>query len=138
LLDIEHRQLGPRAVVVFRDSGVFDTRDVRSEAIQIGTGQKPAPGAKTAKPMLGAREQIGMRDFLIDLPTGAPHRADEAAIDVAQAQQCARDLSALMTRAPQERSGRQRRGAAQLSPHETGRKASLGWRRPERDFTREG
>jgi signal transduction histidine kinase len=121
LLDIEHRQLGPRAVVVFRDSGVFAARDLRDEGIELSTGQKPAPGAKAAKPKLGAREQIGlklcqhivalhggqlreeeedgMRNFLVDLPTGAPHRADEAAIDVAQAQQYARDLSALMNRA---------------------------------------
>ena len=136
LLDIEHRQLGPRAVVVFRDSGVFSARDVRSEGIEMGASQKPGPGAKTAKPRLGAREQIGlklcqhivalhggqlreeeedgMRNFLIDLPTGAPHRADEAAIDVAQAQQYARDLSALMTRA-RRKNAQAGSGAAQPS-----------------------
>jgi signal transduction histidine kinase len=121
LLDIEHRQLGPRAMVVFRDSGVFSARDVRNEGVELGSGRKPAKGAAAAHPVLAAREQIGLklcqhivalhggqlreededglRNFLIDLPTGAPHRADEAAIDVAQAQQYARDLSALMTRA---------------------------------------
>ena len=130
LLDIEHRQLGPRALVVFRDSGVFSARDLRNEGVELSTGRKPAKGQPAAQPVLAASEQIGLklcqhivslhggqlreeeedgrRNFLIDLPTGAPHRADEAAIDVAQAQQYARDLSALMTRA--------RRKSAQPAP----------------------
>ena len=134
MLDIERRQLGPRAVVVFRDSGVFSARDQRNDGIALGNGQKPVAGAKAAKPKLGAREQIGlklcrhivalhrgplreeeeagMRNFLVDLPTTAPHRADEAAIDVAQAQQCAGDLSALMNRA-RRKNAKTGSGAAQ-------------------------
>jgi hypothetical protein len=134
LLDIEHRQLGPRAVVVFRDSGAFTASDVRTDGIQLDSGRKPVKGAPAAKPGLGAREQIGLklcqhivalhggqlreeeedglRNFVIDLPTGAPHRAEEAAIDVAQAQQYARDLSALMTRA-RRKNAQAGNGAAQ-------------------------
>lgn len=121
LLDIEHRQLGPRAVVVFRDSGVFAARDVRDGGVELGGGKPPAAGAKAARPAtMAAREQIGLklcqhivglhggqlreeeedglRNFVIDLPTGAPHRNDTGALDIAQAQQYAKDLAALMTR----------------------------------------
>jgi hypothetical protein len=47
------------------------------------------------------REEMedGLRNFLIDLPTGAPHRSDSAQLDIAQAQRYARDLAALMARA---------------------------------------
>lgn len=136
LLDIEHRQLGPRAIVVFRDSGVFSARNVRSEGVELDSGRKAVKGAPAVKPVLAVRDQIGLklcqhivalhggqlreeeedglRNFLIDLPTGAPHRADEAAIDVAQAQQYARDLSALMTRA-RRKNTQAGNGAAQPS-----------------------
>lgn len=91
LLDVEHRQLGPRAVVVFRDSGVFAGRE------QIGL--------KLCQHIVGLhgghlREEVedGVRNFVIDLPSGAPHRSDTAALDIAQAQQYAKDLAALMIR----------------------------------------
>ena len=109
---------------------------MRNEGVELGAARKPVKGAPAAKPMLAAREQIGLklcqhivalhggqlreeeedglRNFLIDLPTGAPHRADEAAIDVAQAQQYARDLSALMTRA-RRKNAQAGNGAAQPS-----------------------
>ncbi len=47
------------------------------------------------------REEIdhGVRTFMIDLPTGAPYRADTTQLDIAQAQQYAKDLAALMARA---------------------------------------
>jgi len=41
----------------------------------------------------------GVRTLMIDLPTGAPHQPDQSQLDVAQAQQYARDLAALMARA---------------------------------------
>lgn len=117
MLDIEHRQLGPRAMVVFRDCGVFAAR--RPEGVELqGTGKgKGAP----RRPPLTAQEQIGFklcqhivalhggqlreededgqRNFLIDLPTGAPARSDQSQLDIAQAQRYAQDLAALMTRA---------------------------------------
>ena len=40
----------------------------------------------------------GQRNFLIDLPTGAPFRNEATAMDIAQAQVYARDLAALMAR----------------------------------------
>ena len=40
----------------------------------------------------------GQRNFLIDLPTGAPFRTEVSAADIAQAQAYARDLAALMAR----------------------------------------
>ena len=117
-IDIEHRQMGPRAMVVFRDSGLFAPHS--ADAVEM-------PGAKGRPPRLAAREHIslklcqhivslhggqlreededGVRLFLIDLPTGAPARADNHELDIAQAQQYARDLAALMARA------RNRRGA---------------------------
>lgn len=110
-LVIEHRQMGPRALLVFRDCGVF--------AASIG-GIDLGSGAPKGKAPVGARERIGFqlcrhildlhggqlreevedgaRHFLIDLPTGAPARSTDAQIDIAQAQRYARDLAALMAR----------------------------------------
>ena len=116
-LEIEHRQMGPRALVVFRDCGAF-----APPATQDAVSMPAAPrGRPAAAPRLAARDQIGLklcrhivslhggqlreeeegglRNFLIDLPTGAPHRNDHSQLDVAQAQQYARDLAALMSRA---------------------------------------
>jgi light-regulated signal transduction histidine kinase (bacteriophytochrome) len=116
-LEIEHRQMGPRALVVFRDCGAF-----APPATQDAVSMPAAPrGKPAAAPRLAARDQIGLklcrhivslhggqlreeeegglRNFLIDLPTGAPHRNDHSQLDVAQAQQYARDLAALMSRA---------------------------------------
>jgi signal transduction histidine kinase len=115
-LDIEHVQMGPRAVIIFRDCGVFAAR--HDDAVDLPA---PAKGAKASPPRLKARDQIGLKlcqhivqlhggqlreeeddgvhNFLIDLPTGAPSHADQSPIGVAQAQIYARDLSALMSRA---------------------------------------
>lgn len=117
-IDIEHRQMGPRALVLFRDSGLFAPR--AADAVEL-------PGARSAPAAAGlpAREHIslklcqhivslhggqlreetedGLRNFLIELPTGAPHRDDQSQLDIAQAQQYARDLAALMTRARTQR-----------------------------------
>lgn len=117
MLDIEHRQLGPRAMVVFRDCGVFAAR--RPDGVELSSSGKSKVGAKHAP--LSAQEQIGFklcqhivslhggqlreededgqRNFLIDLPTGAPARNDQSQLDIAQAQRYAHDLAALMTRA---------------------------------------
>lgn len=115
-LDIEHRQMGPRAMVIFRDCGVFVPREVRESGSPLGRGPKTS-----ARSGLSARDQIGLklcqhivslhggqlreeeedgaRNFLIELPTGAPHRNDQSQLDVAQAQRYATDLAALMSRA---------------------------------------
>ncbi len=118
-LHIEHRQMGPRALIVFRDCGAFAAPD--ASAIAMPSSGR---GARAGAPRLAARDQIGlelcrhvlalhggqlreeredgMRNFLIELPTGAPFRADQASIDVAQVQQYAHDLAALMARARQQ------------------------------------
>jgi hypothetical protein len=116
-LTIEHRQLGPRALIVFRDCGAF-AAPVADDVPLGATGGRTASARPAAR--MDARDQIGLelcrhivalhggqlreehedglRNFLIDLPTGAPFRADQAAIDVAQVQQYARDLAELMAR----------------------------------------
>ena len=48
----------------------------------------------------------GQRNFLIDLPTGAPFRPEATAADIAQAQVYARDLAALMARRRDARSNK--------------------------------
>ena len=118
-LDIEHRQMGPRALVVFRDCGVFASRSARRAGVEM---PRSAPGS-AARPT--AREQIGLKlcahvvalhgghlgeeeadgllNFLIELPTGAPQRGSaDQALDVAQAQQYAKDLAALISRSRQK------------------------------------
>ncbi len=116
-LVIEHMQLGPRARIVFRDSSVFAA--LSSDAVAMPS---PAKGTKPAARRLSANDQIGfklcqhivslhggqlreenedgLRNFLIDLPTGAPHRnTAQSQIDVAQAERYAADLATLMARA---------------------------------------
>jgi K+-sensing histidine kinase KdpD len=119
-LEIEHRQLGPRAVIVFRDCGVFAHRAENSIELKgsVAKGQAATRGR--------ARDQIGLKlcqhilalhggqlrdeqedgecNFVIDLPTGAPHHSEESQLDIAQAQRYASDLAALMARA-RHRSG---------------------------------
>lgn len=129
LLDIEHRQLGPRAMVVFRDCGVFAARSARPGAVDMPHNKAAEKAA--AKPQLQAKELIGfrlcqhivalhggqlreeeedgLRNFLIELPTGAPHRNEQPQLDIAQAQVYARDLAALMTRS-------RKRKAAEAAP----------------------
>lgn len=116
-LDIEHRQLGPRALIVFRDCGAFAVRDVNAVALPSHAAAKgaPEPARMRARDQIGLKlcqhivslhggqlreeEEDGLRNFLIDLPTGAPHRNDQSQLDIAQAQQYARDLAELMARA---------------------------------------
>jgi hypothetical protein len=127
-LDIVHRQLGPRALLVFRDCGVFAQRDDQALALQTQGAHKgpgPSPDARlSAREYIGLKlcrhivnlhggelreeEEDGLRNFLIDLPTGAPHRAEKGQLDIAQAQRYASDLAALMARA--------RKNAAPESP----------------------
>lgn len=111
-LNIEHVQMGPRALIIFRDCGVFAPRQANSLDLPNG------PSAPVRQ--LDGHDQIGLKlcqhivslhggqlreekedgacNFLIDLPTGAPHRADQSQIDIAQAQHYARDLAALMAK----------------------------------------
>jgi signal transduction histidine kinase len=114
-LEIEHRQMGPRALVVFRDCGVFGAAS--GLAVDMPHAEKPRAVAapSRARDQIGLKlcqhivslhggqlreeEEDGLRNFLIDLPTGAPHRDDHAQLDIAQAQRYAHDLAALMARA---------------------------------------
>jgi len=112
-LNIEHVQMGPRAMIVFRDCGVFASR--RVDAVQMPDAPRRTAPRLTAHDEIGLKlcqhivslhggqlreeEEDGLRNFLIDLPTGAPHRIGVEQIDVAQAQHYAKDLAALMARA---------------------------------------
>lgn len=124
LLEIEHRQMGPRALIVFRDCGVFAARSTTAPGVPM-KAQARAADATSKDGVPGAREQIGLklcqhivslhgghlreehddgqRNFLIDLPTGAPHQDANPQMDMAQAQRYASDLAALMTRARHRR-----------------------------------
>lgn len=124
MLDIEHRQMGPRALIVLRDSGAFVA--AKSEATPMETG--PRAGSAAGAVRLASRDMIGLklcqqvvaqhggqlreehddgqRNFLIDLPTGAPFRNEATAMDIAQAQVYARDLAALMARRRDSRAAR--------------------------------
>ena len=122
-LDIELRQMGPRVLIVFRNSGMWPA--AARQAVLLNDGQaRLAPNAPRrvappidAKDLIGLHlseriirlhggllreehDDLGLRNFLIDLPTGAPGRlgGDDAAMDAAQAQRYAADLSALMAR----------------------------------------
>jgi signal transduction histidine kinase len=134
MLDIEHRQLGARAMVVFRDCAVFAAR--RLDGVELPASKKSKTAAAT-RPLLLAKEQIGFklcqrivslhggqlreeedgqRNFLIDLPTGAPARNDQSQLDIAQAERYAHDLAALMTRARVRRETANARDAVSGKP----------------------
>ena len=126
-LDIELRSMGPRVLIVFRNSGMWPARAVNAQMLNDGQARRAPGGARptvNAKDLIGLhlceriigllggqlREEVddGMRHFLIDLPTGGPHReVHDAAMESAQAQRYAADLSALMAR---------RRAAAPAKP----------------------
>jgi len=119
-IDIELRQMGSRVLVVFRNSGMWAALAREAVILNDADNRVPAkPGAP--RPTVDPKDLIGLhlceriislhggqlreevdgtlRNFLIDLPTGAPHReSHDAAMDSAQAQRYAADLSALMAR----------------------------------------
>lgn len=120
-LDIELRQMGPRVLIVFRNSGMWPA--AAREAVVLNDAQARRTDAPRrvampieAKDLIGLHlceriirlhggllreeaDELGLRNFLIDLPTGAPGReGDGHALDAAQAQRYAADLSALMAR----------------------------------------
>jgi len=121
-LEIEHHQMGPRALIVFRDCGVFAKNSAPAIELPHHAGKPKAAPRRAARDHIGFKlcqhivalhggqlrdeDEDGVHNFLIDLPTGAPHRNENPQLDIAQAQQYARDLAALMARA------RQRRAAA--------------------------
>ncbi len=114
-LTIEHKQMGPRALIIFRDSGVFASNVPGAEALpRTGQRNRGRPesrgrdyiGLRLARQIvalhggaLREENEAGVRNFLIDLPTGAPHRTEQGQLDIAQAQRYAKDLAALMARA---------------------------------------
>ena len=124
-LDIELRQMGPRVLIVFRNSGMWPA--AARNAVMLNDAKAGKTGAVAAKPrgavaplaakdLIGLhlceriirlhggllreeQDDLGLRNFLIDLPTGAPGRdGHDATMDAAQAQRYAADLSALMAR----------------------------------------
>lgn len=126
-LDIELRQMGPRILIVFKNSGMWPARASDATLLADPNAEQPAQGkAETvkappppnAKDLIGFHlcqrilslhggqlredEEDGLRNFLIDLPTGAPYHAEDAAMDAAQAQRYAADLALLMARRRQK------------------------------------
>ena len=99
--------LDPRARVFHLDVG---------EGVGAAKGTEPAARRLRANDHIGLKlcqhivslhggqlreeNEDGLRNFLIDLPTGAPHRnTEQSQIDVAQAERYAADLAALIARA---------------------------------------
>ena len=130
-LDIELRQMGPRILIVFRNSGMWPSRADNARVLATPadkapkkaeaakpSGQKGGSPQQSAKDLIGLHlcqrilslhggqmgeeEEDGLRNFLIDLPTGAPYMAETTALDAAQAQRYAADLAVLMARRRQK------------------------------------
>jgi hypothetical protein len=121
-LDLELRQMGPRVLIVFRNSGMWPAAERNAVLLNDGHARPAVNKARNAAPQVNAKDLIGLhlceriirlhggllreelddaglRNFLIDLPTGAPGReGHDMAMDAAQAQRYASDLSALMAR----------------------------------------
>jgi len=114
-LTIDHTQMGPRALIVFRDSGVFASSEPGAEALPRSGRRERSLRGPQGRDYIGLRlarqivalhggalreeNEDGVRNFIIDLPTGAPHRVEQSQLDIAQAQRYAADLAALMARA---------------------------------------
>ncbi|MDE2431532.1 MAG: PAS domain-containing protein [Burkholderiales bacterium] len=129
-LDIELRQMGPRVLIVFRNSGMWPMRQDDATLLADPNAQPqtsdrsksaarpPAPPPPNAKDLIGLHlcqcivglhggqlreeDEDGLRNFLIDLPTGAPYRSMDQSMDAAQAQRYAADLAVLMSRRRQK------------------------------------
>lgn len=115
-LDIEHCQMGTSAMVIFHDCDVFVPPEVHDGGTPLGAASGAAPRTGlSARDQLGLNlcrhilslhggqlheeEEDGVRNFVIELPTGAPHHDDQNQLAVAQAQRYASDLAALKLRA---------------------------------------
>ncbi len=121
-LDIELRQMGPRVLIVFRNSGMWPAAangaiTLNDAKVRLATGSgRVGPPPLGAKDLIGLKlceriirlhggllreevDDLGLRNFLIDLPTGAPGRdVDVTALNAEQVQRYAADLAALMSR----------------------------------------
>lgn len=101
-LRVELRQNGSLAGLVFRDTAMFS-----AEAAPGGPAGAPqALSWQLCRRILAlhggqmhAEDGSGVRNFMVELPTGAPFQPENGGLDAAQAQQYARDLAALMARA---------------------------------------
>jgi hypothetical protein len=120
-IDIEYHQMGARGLIVFRDSGLF--APPRKQATAMDLLVRPVRVDAEGEKQLSARDLIGLRlckyiveqhggqlreehdgvqrNFLIDLPTGAPAQTSTPELDLLQAQQYAKDLAALVARRKQ-------------------------------------
>jgi signal transduction histidine kinase len=110
--EVEHRQVGSRAHIVFLDSRAFAAArpgivpaGSPSAAARDGIGLKLCQhiaalhGGQLRDEVSGERHH-----FVIDLPSGAPHRLERPELDIAQAQAYAQDLAALMARGRKRKS----------------------------------
>ncbi|MBB5017253.1 signal transduction histidine kinase [Chitinivorax tropicus] len=118
-LEIERRQMGPRLMVGFRNCGLFNNVKARAGSAMLeAKGNDPAQSYQVISPssadlvglhlcqriielhggVLREDKEDGDTNFVIDLPCGAPYRAQHAEIDAMQAQRYAEDMSRLLAR----------------------------------------
>lgn len=120
-IEIEYHQMGARGLIVFRDSSLF--APPRKQATAMDLLMRPVRAEAEGDRQFSARDLIGLRlckyiveqhggqlreeydgaqrNFLIDLPTGAPAQTAAPELDLLQAQQYAKDLAALVARRKQ-------------------------------------
>ncbi|MBB1163347.1 PAS domain-containing protein [Aquariibacter albus] len=111
-VDVEHTQMGPRMVIMLRDCGAMAGE--RPDRVELARPEAPAsaPTRAPAREILGIRlcqrivalhgghlreeHDAGVHNLLIDLPTGAPARDTETALNAAQLERYVQDLTALL------------------------------------------
>jgi hypothetical protein len=132
VLQVEARQVGPRVHLVFVDCPMFDGLPLRASS----PAHRAVPQRAQAQVdwhlcrrllaqqggQMRDEQDGGARNFMIDLPAGAPFPADNPAMDMAQAHRYARDLAALMARS---RRGTEPAAVAGPSASSAGARASL-------------
>ena len=97
-MEVAHRQDGATARIVLLDCAPFNPGAPGPGAAAIGHQLCRHVLARHGGRLLEERDGE-RRHLVIELPTGAPHHNDEARMAIAQAQQYARDLAALRSRA---------------------------------------
>ena len=108
-ITVEHKQLGPRALINIHNSSGFDKN--LSNSTVLGSIKKDVAsrarqnfiGVELAQHILAIhggslREDKSENQFIIDVPTGAPMNMDAAQLEIQQARRYAEDLAALMAR----------------------------------------
>lgn len=107
---VEHKQLGPRAVISIHNSSGFDHANLTTKLLggETKSTRQNFIGLELAEHILNIhggllRANLQENQFVLDIPTGAPAAVLGQQLDIQQAQRYAEDLAQLMARSRKEK-----------------------------------